>query len=243
MEETTAKLWLLRFSVRHPRLILGLTGAAMIAASLCISGVRLRLDASSLIPTDNPRLLSSNKAANLFGLRDTIVIGVVNRESSIYNPATLQRIVRLSDAVGRIDGVAPRSVVSMTTVPIVSTKNRKPEMLPVIPEGQVFDEEALQRIRRDVASADLDNGILVSSDGSAAAIFAEVDRKADRYRVLDQMRELVKCEASGEDAIHLSGTALAQAILGESTAVDLVRLIPAVMIVLAAALILAFRSL
>jgi predicted RND superfamily exporter protein len=202
----------------------------------------LRLDASSLIPSDNPQLISSTRAANLFGLRDAIIIGIANKNSSIYNPSTLERIIRMSDAVAQIDGVAPRSVVSLATTPVASRRNGSPEMLPLISEGRDLEEAVLRRIRREVESAGLDNGILVSSDGSATAIFAEVERGADRYRILDRVRDLVTREAGGDDSIHLSGTALAQAILGESAALDLARLIPAVILILAAALIVAFRN-
>ena len=52
---------------------------------------------------------------------------------------------------------------------------------------------------------------------------------------------LIASESSGKDSVYLSGSALAQAVLGEATARDLARLIPAVIAVLGVMLFLSFR--
>ena len=64
---------------------------------------------------------------------------------------------------------------------------------------------------------------------------------ADRYRLLEETRSLIASESSGKDSIYLSGSALAQAVLGQATARDLARLIPAVIAVLGVMLFLSFR--
>jgi predicted RND superfamily exporter protein len=84
-------------------------------------------------------------------------------------------------------------------------------------------------------------GALVSADGKGAAIFAKVEPGADRYRLLQETRALIASEESGKDSIYLSGSALAQAVLGEATARDLARLIPAIIAVLGVMLFLSFR--
>jgi predicted RND superfamily exporter protein len=84
-------------------------------------------------------------------------------------------------------------------------------------------------------------GSLISADGKGAAIIAKVEPGADRYRLLENTRSLIKGESSGRDTIYLSGSALAQAVLGEATARDLARLIPAVIAVLGVMLFLSFR--
>src|SRR5262249_111919 len=121
--DSKTRLALLRFSVDHPRIIFAITGLLLVAASLCIPRINFRLDASSLIPIDNPQLVSSARAANLFGLRDAIIIGIVDNQSSIYNADTLKKLIRLSDAVGSVPGVAARSVVSLATMPVASVRN------------------------------------------------------------------------------------------------------------------------
>jgi uncharacterized protein len=241
MTKSNAGLWLLRFSVNHPKMILWAVAIGLFYASSFIPQVRLKLNANSLIPTGNPDLIQSMKAADLFSMQDMIVIGVVNRHSSIYNPNTLRRIMRLSRAVMDMGGVVPKSTFSLATAPMLSTDGDQIEALPLLSEDQDLNAEAIRRIRNRVEFLGINNGVLVAADGSAAGIFAQVEPQADRYRILAQVRGLVAQEADAEDTVCLSGTALAQAVLGKSAALDIARLIPAVILVLGVALIAAFR--
>ena len=233
--------WLLKFSVHHPRAVLGIVATIALSACFFIPQVKLQLDAHSLIPTGDPGLIESDKAARLFGLRDVVVIGVANESSGIYTPETLSRVARLSKGLGQVEGIVPSSVLSLATMPRLLIQDSQIDARPLFPPNIKLDAEVVGRIRRETERMGLNNGVLVASDGRAAAIFGEVQPEADRYSVLRQVRELVKQEKGGDDSIYLSGTALAQAILGESAARDLVRLVPLVIVVLGIFLMLAFR--
>src|SRR3954453_16526085 len=106
----------LRFSTNYPRTVLIIVGIVTVLACLFIPRLRLQLDGRSLIPVDDPRLTASDKAAEFFGLRDVVVIGIVNKRSGIYNRETLRRILRLSDGLKDIDGVEASSVTSLATI-------------------------------------------------------------------------------------------------------------------------------
>lgn len=233
--------WLLHFSVHHSRAVLIIVAAFVLAACFFIPRVKLQLDARSLIPTNDPGLIESDKAARLFGLRDVVVIGVANESSGIYTPETLSRVARLSKELGQVEGIVPSSVLSVATMPRLLIQDNRIDSRPLFPPNVKLDAEAVARIRRETERMGLNNGVLVASDGRAAAVFGEVQPEADRYAVLRQVRELVEREKGGSDAIYLSGTALAQAILGESAARDLMRLVPLVIVVLGIFLMLAFR--
>ncbi|HEU4795172.1 MAG TPA: MMPL family transporter, partial [Pyrinomonadaceae bacterium] len=232
---------LLRFSVRHPRLVIAFAGAVTVLALAFIPRIQLRLDGRSLIPSGLPEFAEGDLAASRFELRDLVLIGVGNEESGVYTPETLRRIARLSDGLSRIEGVVPDSVVSIATVPRVALVDSKVDTGPLFrPEDQLSAEE-IQQLRREVGRRGYNGGALVSADGKGAAIIAKVEPSADRYRLLEETRALIASESSGKDAIYLSGSALAQAVLGEATARDLARLIPAVIAVLGVMLFLSFR--
>jgi predicted RND superfamily exporter protein len=204
--------------------------------------IRLRLDGRSLIPSDLPQFAEGDKAASRFALRDLVLIGVGNEEESgIYTPETLQRIARLSDGLSRVEGVVSGSVVSISTVPRVALVAGKVDTSPLFRPEDRLDTEAIQQLRREVVKRGYNTGMLVSADGKGAAIIAKVEPQADRYRLLEATRALIASESSGKDSIYLSGSALAQAVLGEATARDLARLIPAVIVVLGVMLFLSFR--
>jgi predicted RND superfamily exporter protein len=232
---------LLRFSVRHPRLVVTLAGAVTVCALLFIPRIQLRLDGRSLIPSNLPQFAEGDQAASRFELRDLVLIGVGNEESGVYTPETLQRIARLSDRLARIQGIIPGSVVSLATVPRVALVDGKVDTSPLFRPNDDLNPDAIQQLRREVVKRGYNTGALISADGKGAAIIAKVEPGADRYRLLQDTRSLIAGEAAGKDSIYISGSALAQAVLGQSTARDLARLIPAVIAVLGVMLFLSFR--
>jgi uncharacterized protein len=232
---------LLRFSVRHPRLVITLVAAVTVCALLFIPRIQLRLDGRSLIPSNLPEFGEGDLAASRFELRDLVLIGVGNEESGIYTPETLQRIARLSDGLSRLNGVVAGSVVSIATVPRIALVDGQVDTGPLFRPEDQLNAEAIQQLRRDVGQRGYDAGMLVSADGKGAAIIAKVEPGADRYRLLQDTRSLIARESTGNDSVYLSGSALAQAVLGQATARDLGRLIPAVIAVLGIMLFLSFR--
>jgi len=230
----------LRFSVRHPRLVVTIAGVVTLCALFFIPHIQLRLDGRSLIPAGLPQFAEGDRAASRFELRDLVLIGVGN-EQGVYTPETLQRIARLSDGLSRVEGIVPDSVVSLSTVPRVALVDGKVDTSPLFRPADQFNTETIQQLRREVVKRGYNTGSLISADGKGAAIIAKVEPGADRYRLLENTRSLIKGESSGRDTIYLSGSALAQAVLGEATARDLARLIPAVIAVLGVMLFLSFR--
>ncbi len=232
---------LLRFSVRHPRVVITVVAVLTVCALIFIPRIRLRLDGRSLIPSNLPEFAEGDQAATRFELRDLVLIGVGNEESGVYTPETLQRITRLSDGLARVEGVVEGSVVSLSTVPRLSLVDGEVDTGPLFRVEDQFSVENLQELRREVANRGYNAGVLVSSDGKGAAIIGKVEPGADRYRLLEETRALIARESSGKDTVYLSGSALAQAVLGQATARDLARLIPAVIAVLGVMLFLSFR--
>jgi len=231
---------LLRFSVTYRRLIVTIAGVITVGALFFIPRIQLRLDGRSLIPSNLPQFAEADRAASRFGLRDLVLIGVGNEES-VYTPETLQRIARLSDGLAHVHGVVPGSVISLSTVPRVALVDGQVDTNPLFRPDEQISAESLLHLRRDVTRRGYDKGMLVSADGKGAAIIAKVESGADRYRLLAETRSLIANESHGKDKIYLSGSALAQAVLGQATARDLARLIPAVIVVLGVMLFLSFR--
>jgi predicted RND superfamily exporter protein len=204
---------LLRFSVRHPRVVVTLAGVITVCALVFIPRIQLRLDGRSLIPSNLPQFAEGDQAASRFELRDLVLIGVGNEESGVYTPETLRRIARLSVGLARVDGVVPDSVASISTVPRITLVDGKVDTSPLYRPEDQLDTATIQQLRRDVGRRGYDTAILISRDGKGAAIIAKVEPGADRYRLLDETRSLIASESSGKDTIYLSGSALAQAVL------------------------------
>jgi uncharacterized protein len=230
---------LLRLSVRHPRSVIGIVLALTVAAALAIPGVRVRLDGRSLIPQGYHAQAESERASGLFDLRDVIVVGIESPQG-IYTPRTLALVAELSGALSRVEGIVPGSVASLATLPRFSVDANVLDPMPLLGRKGPLSAEVAARLREETREMGLEDGVVVARDGRTTAIYAEVHAEADRYRVLQEVRALV-AGVPGPDRVRLSGTALAQAVLGLSAARDLTRLLPAVLLIVALALTALFR--
>src|SRR5262252_5131063 len=150
---------LLRFSVRHPRLVITLCGAITVCALLFIPRIQLRLDGRSLIPAGLPQFAEGDQAASRFYLRDLVLIGVGNEESGVYKPETLQRIARLSDGLSRVEGVVASSVVSLSTVPRVALVDGRVDTGPLYRPQDELNPETIQDLRREVVKRGYNTGL------------------------------------------------------------------------------------
>lgn len=233
---------LLRFSVNYPWVIVGAAVSISLVLAFFVPRVQLRLDARSLVPAGHSDLAVSDAAATLFDLHDLVVIGVRSTNSGIYNSETLARIDRLGKTLASMKGVVPSSVSSITTAPRLFVRDSQFDVRPLTVTGTDLNGDKEQVIRRNIEFLGLNDGVLVSPDGRMALIVAEIKRDADRYLLLDEVKKLTSTETTGGDSISLSGTALAQATLGQASARDLMYLVPLVILVLGAALTLAFRN-
>ena len=232
---------LLRFSAHHPRIVVGVVVTLTLLLSLLIPRVRLRLDARSLIPAHHPDLAASDAASSAFGLRDVVMVGVTHPNSDIYNVKTLARIARLTEAIAHTEGVVASSVRSIANTPRLFIRDNTLDVRPLLSNSSEEDAGAAVRVRSDVEALGLNDGVLVARDSEAALIVGDIQPDADRYLLLRRVKELTTRESQDGDSIYLSGTAPAQAVLGESSARDLMHLIPLVIVVLGAALAIAFR--
>jgi uncharacterized protein len=234
-------LRLLRFSVAHPRLVLALSLVVTVLCGLGIPRLRLRLDARSLIPDGDPHMADGDAAARLFGQRDVVVLGLAAPRSGVYTPEFLFRLTRLGAELGRVQGIVPGSVVSLATVPRLAIENDVLDLRPLLGRGAPPDAALAERIRRETEALGYADGILVAKDGRAAAIYAEVEPAADRSRLAERVRAVVGRHETPDGPIYWSGTAMAQAVLGDAAARDLLRLVPLVIAVVAGVMTFAFR--
>lgn len=179
-------LFLLRYSVSHPRSVVALAGALTLAATFFIRDVDLRLDGRSLIPSDDPSMEASDAAAARFHLGDTIVLGVLAPPQGICTPAGLDLVVRLSAALGRVEGVEAASVASVATLPRLVIEGDTLDLRPLVESGPGVDAATASRVCKEVEAFGFDDGVVVSPALDAAAIHARLSPPADRRLVNGQ---------------------------------------------------------
>lgn len=186
---------------RFPKLIILLTVVITVFLALQLKNLRWETDARVYLPKGHPAIHYDEKVADLFGVKDSLIIGIVNEEQGIFNPETLTRIKRITDKVMTLPGVIanrPIDVASLSTATVFTGDEESIGSIPLMPEVPQ-DPAAIEQLRSMVyTNADLFVGNIVSADGKAAMIRARLkEGAANRYMSYWQIKGIVDAEQGG----------------------------------------------
>src|SRR6476619_1128127 len=152
-----------RFSVKRPKLVIGLTILATLAFASQFPRVKLDTDPKHMLPDTAPVRQFNDLVEKEFALHaDVIAVGVVN-PSGIFNAATLGRIRDLSRSIAAIDGVVSRDVSSLATVDDVAAKDGELIVHPVLEQIPSTPAD-LDALRTSILGNPLFTGRIVSTD-------------------------------------------------------------------------------
>jgi len=236
-------------ALRWPILIVGLL--LITAAGVNLPRLVKDTSADAFIDPADPALVYRDKVEDIFGLRDPIVIAVINKgEKGVFNPESLALVDWLTERVKKLDNVDPERVTSLATKSnIVGTDDG---ML----VEKFFDESSegfkaslgtqarADEIRTAVHDFPLYRGSLVARDDTATIIVAELVDESRSQETYDRMRALAAEAPKGTgDEIHVAGEGAVAGYLATYIDRDAKRLNPLAALVITLVLGIAFVSL
>jgi predicted RND superfamily exporter protein len=218
--------------------------AAGLAIAICGAGLtKLVKDTSvkAFIPAGHESLVADNKAADIFGLSDTIAIAIVTTDdSSAFRPDVLALILDLSDQVAGLPNIRYDRIASLATESSISGEAGSVNIEPYI-DPYALDDSFASHSRERWERMTPHKGTLVSEDGGGAIIMAELidsDLADDTYQaVLD----IVAGVNTPSIDIHVAGPGAVSAYLGRYIDQDARKLQPLVFILVLGFIFLAFR--
>jgi len=217
---------------------------ALFATVLCGAGLTTLVKDTSVkafIPPGHESLLADSKAADVFGLSDTIAVAVVRKDGgTIFTPETLALIDELSATIADLDNVRYDRVASVATESSISGEDGAVFVDPYVdPFG--MDASTAEDSRRRWQRMTPHQGTLVSDDESGAVIMAElVDARladATYLAVLD----IVDSIDNDEVELHVAGPAAVSGYLSRYIDEDARKLQPLVFALVLGFIYLAFR--
>ncbi|MEK7347643.1 MAG: MMPL family transporter [Candidatus Eisenbacteria bacterium] len=193
-----------------------------------------------MLPPTSAVRVENTEVEKTFGLyEDMIVVGIQN-DAGVLNPATLERIHRITQAVLEIPGVAARDVTSFVTVTNVSTESGTLHVGPLMPETPRTPEE-LATLRQALFGNQLFISRIISQDGRTTAIYVPLERGANGKAVADQIRTIVRRERG--DRYYIAGDPVARDTFGAEMFTLMGVFSPIAGMVMFVAIYLMFRSL
>jgi len=186
----------------YPKSIIAIIVIFTVLLALQLSSIRWETDARVYLPKGHPAILYDEKVDDIFGVKDTVIIGIVN-EKTIFNKDSLARIQRITQQISSLDGViAVRDVdvTSLSTATFFAGSETEIGAIPLmetLPENQQEIDEIKRRV---FDNSDLFVGNIVSEDGKGAMIRAKLKEGiANRYMIYFQIKAILAAE-SGEES-------------------------------------------
>ncbi|HEV7507732.1 MAG TPA: MMPL family transporter [Thermoanaerobaculia bacterium] len=235
-------LRLTRFALRHPLAWMAATAVLTLFFGACLQRLTLDTDGASLHPASNPLVLQSAADRETFHDAEWLIVLVHQRHDGppVASPRGFALLRQLDGALRALPGIRSagvRSLASWPEVRVGTDSLSAASLLDDVPADPAGFAARLQQIRRHR----LVGGLLLSADGTTAALYAPVLPNVRRQQVLSSLDHFV-ASVHQPFELRLTGPLLAEARLGEAVLADLALLIPFMVTVLAVLFWLLLRS-
>jgi len=240
---TTAEIFFERLT-QWPKTIILIGLLLIIATGSFIPTLQKDTRSDAFMPPDHPALIYRDKVQEIFGLKDPMVIAVVNDgEHGIFNPQSLALVEWLSFELEEIANIDPDRITSLATENDVIGTEDGMLVEPFFEETPTTQQEA-DAIRTAVMDFPLFVGSIAARDGSATLIVAELENQAAAQATYQTLLELVERAPKGEgDSIHVAGEGAVSGYMGAYIDADAKRLNPIAALIITFVLFIAFRTL
>ncbi|MBU2513533.1 MMPL family transporter [bacterium] len=205
---------------------------------------------SSLIPKTHPAYKISDKAEELFGASDQIVIGV-NSPGGIFTKEAVELIYELTVFLEELEEIDEDDVLSLTNISDMEGNNGELIIETLVDEDFIenLDSSNLLQLRDRIRSNPLFRGKLVSLDEKSAVVLAGVPLSIGlkeeligslKKRVLNKLTELG--DKYPDITLDFSGPAMLKAYISEYMQRDLKVLFPMAIVMVALIILVVLRS-
>ena len=217
---------------------------SMLLMAVVLSGLpKLYKDtrADAFLANDNPALVYRQKVQEQFGLRDPIVVAVINdSDHGVFNPSSLKLVAWLTEKISSLNNINADRVTSLATENNITGTEDGMLVEPFFNEAPETQQGA-DRVWQQVSDFPLYMGNLVAKDKKATLIVAELNDEELVEDTYNQVLRLIdNAPESLGDEIHVAGEGGIAGYLGAYIDADAQRLNPLAGLVITIIILLAF---
>ena len=152
-----------------------------------MSKLRFETDLEAMIPRDDPVQAYSDVVEDRFGIRDLIIIGVINNnpdENGVFNPRTLGIVKELSEKIALIPGIQAVRDEDVASVATMDNITGTADGMAVDPfmEDVPHAAEDLATLKTNLFANSMFVNWLVSEDGTGCSFRPRWKAPAARLR-------------------------------------------------------------
>ena len=235
--------------VNFPKITLLLTVLITIFFFSRLSDLKMETNIESMLPKKMDAYINKNKLEEIFGVKDMIVIGIVNEgPDGIFNLKSLSLVKEITDRLKLMEGINSRTkddLVSLSTLDNILGTEEGMDVSPFMEEFLQTVEE-VQKLKESIYDNDMFVGSIVSKDGTATIILAEAEDGTPLgelyFKVKEAIDEILKARKTN-DKVYIAGRPVIEGVFGLYMPQDMQSMLPLILLLLIVVLFLTFRSL
>jgi len=241
-QQTTATKFFNKVTSNY-KIILAFSLLLMVSVASFIPKMTKDTSYDAFLPKDDPVLVFRNQVKETFGLKDPMVIAIVNK-SGVFNKKSLALVHELSERLKNIPGIDPDQITSLSTENNIVGTNEGLEVDPFFEIDALTNKKA-----REVAVAidnfELYQGSLVSKDQTTTLIVAEMLDSYDKkqHEVYKNLMALLDEYKSYDEQFYLAGEGAVSGYLIRYIDEDAMKTNPFAALIISIILIIAYRRL
>jgi predicted RND superfamily exporter protein len=162
--------------VTRPKTVIAIVLGITLVLGAFIGRLQLLLDVDAQIPPSHPLVVIGQRIEKLFGGKYMTVIGFYPKSGTVYTPAILGKVKRVSEALEKIPGVKPNSVLSLMSPRIKDIRSSE-ESLDIKPLAEAVPQtpEDIAKFKERVKANSFTTSLLVSDDGRATEVLVDFE--------------------------------------------------------------------
>jgi len=232
---------LTQFSIKHPWWVISIAVVITAFFAAQFPSMKIDTDPENMLAEDEPVRLFEHQTKDEFGLSDFIAVGVINDEGA-FNPATLNRLYRITAAIEEIDGVIVEDIMAPSTVDDIKQGSEGMLVVGPLMESEIERQGEADYILSRINDNPILRGKLASEDGQAVAIMVPIESKDMSHRIAGEISAIIDKYKGGED-YHIAGLPLAEDSFGSEMFAQMAYSAPAAMVIIFLLLLMFFRNL
>jgi Predicted exporters of the RND superfamily len=201
-----------------------------------IPKAQIDADPKNNLPPTMASRVSTDKIESIFGNTDAILI--LLQTDDVLNPATLERIKKISKELNRLKGID--KVLSLFDSKRITGKDGAMIVEPAITQIPQ-DKTQREKLREDLKENKMVYKTVVSEDFTTAAIIGMVEARSNEKPIVLGIQNILK-NNPGNEKVYLGGTPIIHNRIREDIGKDMINLMPVALLLMLVILIILFRQ-
>lgn len=242
-QQNKSKVWNFFWALTgRPKLVFTLGLLMILITAAFIPTLKIDARSESFLPADNPALLYRDQVEETFGLKDPMVIAIINEgERGVFNPETLKLVQWLTNEVKAMPEINRDRVVSLATEDNINGNDEGMVVQPFFYTAPKTQKEA-DSVRAAVMDFPLYLGSMVARDGSATLIVTETYDINTAPRVYEDLLALVERAPTHGEQLHVAGDGAVSGYLVSYINADAANLVPISVVIITLLCWISFRT-